>query len=205
MKKQNFVLIALLFITTMTFSQRLTVGVRGGLNVSTVFGDPWTGVTDQSKKPRISFNLGVSVLHRLNDKTGIQAELFYSGEGFTFSGNGDSYFKYSYTLNYLSLPVFFKYNFTNHFYIMGGPQFSYLLSAKEKDERYGGTVDIADDINKLGVGIVPVVGYDLNKFSFDIRYYAGLTRINKESYSAETLRSGVFSVVVSYKVFNVIE
>lgn len=201
MKKQNLFLVILLFTATTTFSQTTTFGVRGGLNVSTIAGDPWSDITDESKSPRVSFNLGINALHQLNDKMGIQAELFYSGEGFTFSGNADSYFKYSYKLNYLSLPVFFKYNFTNHFYVMGGPQFSYLLSAKEKDERYGGTLDVSENLNKFGVGVVPVVGYDLNKFSFNIRYYVGLTRLNADAYSSESLRSEVLSVVTSYRIF----
>ena len=200
--KKGYLLVASLLIATITFSQKISFGIRGGLNVATVSGTTWSGITDESRSPRISFNLGLDALYHLNDKMGVQAELFYSGEGFTVSANADSYFKYSYQYSFLSLPVFFKYNFNKHFYVMGGPQLSYSLGAKENDERYGGTQDVSDYLNKLGVGLVPAVGYDLNKFSFGVRYYSGLTRLLKNEYEMN-IRSQVFSVVVSYKVFNV--
>jgi hypothetical protein len=188
------------------------LGVRGGLNVSTISGDPNPNAnvnTRKSQSPKIGFNFGVYALHQLNDKMAIQAELFYSREGFKGSESYEGVTDFTQKFSFLSLPIFFKYNFAKHFYVMGGPQFSYLLAAKSKYISYDrpghiyneGTSDLSDQMNKLGFGLTPVVGYDFKKFSFGIRYYAGLTQLFKSEYDAK-IKSQVFSVVVSYKVFN---
>lgn len=224
MKKRNLLLIVLLGLATGVFAQDLvTFGVRGGFSFSTVSGDynldyydyefydyyNATGNFSKSFKP--GYNMGIDALHKLNDKMALQAELFYSNEGY----KGD--WKYSYEgvtkgtftdqYSFLNLPMFFKYNFTKHFYAMGGPQFSLLLSAKHKGESAyeGGVVnskkiDLADRMNKLTIGFTPAIGYDLNKLSFSIRYYAGLTPLAKREHDID-IKSQVFSVVVNYKVF----
>ncbi|MBS1680343.1 MAG: PorT family protein [Bacteroidetes bacterium] len=214
MKKPNLLLIAaLLMSTTHAFAQNpITFGVRGGLNYSTISGDAfantWSSATT-SQSAKISFNLGIDAVHQLNDKMAIQAELFYSREG--FKGSVDYEYKTDYinNLSLLNLPIFFKYTFAKHFYVMGGPQFSCLLAANTKYTTYDapghvylqGTNEASHSVNKFGFGLTPVIGYDFKKFSFGIRYFAGLTQIMKSDYQPPKIKSQVFSVVMSYRVF----
>lgn len=218
-------LFVLLFsLTTNVFAQDLvTFGVRGGFNCTTVSGDysfnfygleyyeyPQAKI-DRSSGFKSGFNIGIDALHKLNDKLALQAELFYSREGYkgdwTYDYEGIVTGQFTDQYSFLNLPLFFKYNFTKHFYVMGGPQFSLLLSAKHKGESQtdGGsrnerTIDLADRMNMAGIGITPAIGYDLNKMSFSLRYYAGLTQLVKSEHDID-LKSQVLSVVVSYKVY----
>lgn len=220
MKKGNVLFVVLMAVTTSAFAQGLTLGMRGGFNYTTVSGEdfyhhpyyvPEQVEIDQSKSFKPGFNIGIDAIHQLNNKMALQAELFYSSEGYkgkwSYNYEGLTSGKFTEQYNLLNLPVFFKYNFTKHLYVMGGPQFSFLLSAKNKGELQpidGGviesTTDLTDQMNKIGIGITPAIGYDLNKMSFSLRYYAGLTSLAKEERDID-IKSQVLSVVVSYKVF----
>lgn len=222
MKKWNLLLVVLMISITTAFAQNfVTFGLRGGLNYTSVSGDfdldyydYWShesSTVDQSKSSNINFNIGIDVLYPLNDKMALQAELVYSREGYKgeWSFNYEGITKGTFTDKYsfLNIPVFFRYNFTEHFYVMGGPQFSVLLSARHKGESvYEGydpqtkTIDLADRMNKLSIGITPALGYDLNKMNFSLRYYAGLTPLAKSEHDID-IKSRVLSLVVSYKVF----
>ncbi|MBX2900027.1 MAG: PorT family protein [Cyclobacteriaceae bacterium] len=107
----------------------------------------------------------------------------------------------------MSLPLLVKYNITPRFYVMGGPQVSYLVSSKYEQESIGnGTVTTTnnlDAMNKFGFGIVPVLGYDFDKFSLGIRYYAGLSQLNKDDNLNRSLKSEVLSLVLRYTLFDV--
>lgn len=226
MKKRNLLLVVLLGLTMNVFAQDLvTFGVRGGFNYSTVSGEYTfddygyqyyeypTANIERSKLFKPGFNVGIDALRKLNDKMALQVELFYANEGYkgdwTYDYEARSTGTFTDQYSFLNLPVFFKYNFTKHFYVMGGPQFSLLLSAKHKGESVmdgypsvSNTRDLADRMNKLSIGVTPSVGYDLNKMSFSLRYYAGLTSLVKSEHDMD-IKSQVLSVVVSYKVFTI--
>lgn len=211
MKKQNLLSIALFFISTMTFSQNLSFGVRGGLNVANLSSIDLSSsmwLPSREKKPRINFNAGIYGQYSLNEKMALQAELFYSGEGVKFKHGGNEAPE-QIKLNYLSLPVLFKYNIVKNFYAMAGPQFSYLLAAHSIYEN--GSVNVLSEHNKIAIGFVPVIGYDWKNISFNLRYQIGLSKLPKSQYggnlpySDDKVKSNVFSVVVSYRIFNVKE
>ncbi len=214
MKRQNLFLITLLItISTIAFAQDLTIGVRGGLNYSTISGDPNPSAnvnTEKSQSPKIGFTLGIDALHPLNDKMAIQAELFYSREGFKGSESYEGTTDYIQKFSFLNLPIFFKYSLGRHFYVMGGPQFSYLLAAKSEYTIYDrpghiyrqGTNDVSQTMNKFGLGLTPAVGYDIKKISIGLRYYAELTQLVKSEYDTK-IKGQVFSVVVSYKILSI--
>lgn len=214
MKKQRwFLILFMMAMSGVAFSQNLvTFGIRGGLCSSSVSGDPDPDAnpnTIKSQSAKISFNLGIDATYPLNDKMALQAELFYSREGFKGTESYEGDMEYTQRFSFLSLPVFFKYNLPKHFYVMAGPQFSYLLAANYEYKIYDqpghiyreGTTDVNDLMNKFGMGITPAIGYDLKKFSFGLRYYAALTQLVKSENNVN-IKSEVFSLVVSYKVFS---
>lgn len=208
MKKQNILFLAPLFVTTISFSQVLTYGIRAGVNVANVSmnlpSNLWP--PDNQKKSRTSFNVGAYGQYMINEKIALRAELFYSGEGTDFTNPGTELPAHL-KLSYLSLPVFFKYNVIKHFYVMAGPQVSYLLAAHSiyKD---GQSYDVLKEHNTLAVGVVPAIGYDWQNLSINLRYQVGLSTLPKSGafwsytpYSDDKAKSNVFSVVISYKMF----
>ena len=112
----------------MSFSQDLSFGVRGGLNVASLSmnAPPYYvngGPNINAKKSRTSFNAGIYGQYILNEKMALQAELLYSGEGVSFTNPGTEQPAHI-AFGYLSLPLFFKYKIVKGFYAMAGPQFS---------------------------------------------------------------------------------
>ncbi|MBS1486057.1 MAG: PorT family protein [Bacteroidetes bacterium] len=186
--------------------------MRGGLNLASlsvgappyyVNGDP-TNV--DSKKSRTSFNAGVYGEYSFTPKIVLPAELFYSGEGVSFTNPGTEAPAHI-ELSYLSLPVFFKYGIIKNFYVMAGPQLSYLLAAHSVFTD-GGSYNISNEHSKIVFGLAPAVGYDWKNFSINVRYSMGLSNITKPlsyggnaRYVDDNVKSNVFSVTASYKVF----
>jgi len=214
MKKQLLFFLFWVASSTCIFSQQINLGIRGGLNVSTVSDDiiyRFFNWYEYSQKPRIGFNLGIDAASQLSDKIALQAELFYSTEGAKASGqwtdSGEGKMKSIQKFDFLCLPVFVKYNFTPRVYIMAGPQVSYLLNSKLKyKDRVTGSVTTEDNLenmNRIGYGLVPALGYDVNKFSFSVRYFVGLNKINKND--ELDMKSQVFSFVARYRVFDLNE
>ncbi|MBX2916074.1 MAG: PorT family protein [Cyclobacteriaceae bacterium] len=213
MKKQ-FLFFSCLLVSSITFTcaQQVKLGVRGGLNVSTVSGDivyRYFNWYEYSQKPRIGFNVGVDASSQLSDKISLQVELLYSTEGASASGqwtdSGEGKMTSTQKFDFLAMPMFVKYNFSPHFYFMAGPQVSYLLSShyKYRDE-IGGFTTIENNLksmNKVGFGLVPSIGYEVDKFSFGIRYFKGFSQLNKSN-DDRKLKGTVFSVVVHYRLFH---
>ena len=213
MTHRSLLLVVLLASATSAFSQEfISFAVRGGANLSSNSGEGATSFNQGatvSQSAKVNFNLGVAAMKPINHWMAIQAELFYSGEGFKQSVAYEGLTDYDQKLNFLNLPVLFKYTFAGNFYAMAGPQFSYLLSAKRDIKMYDSpghiyderSDDVTHQMKRLTIGITPALGYDLKKFSFSVRYYAGLSQLVKPDYSGD-VKSQVFSAVVSYKVFS---
>lgn len=208
MKKQNLFLIALVLAeSTIAFSQNPSLGVRGGLNVANLSMNLPAYKPSDSNGPRTSFNAGIYGQYSLNEKMALQAELFYSGEGTHFTDPDTEWPTYI-KLSYLNLPILFKYTIVKNFYAMAGPQISYLLAAHTQYPN-GQVNNAIDQHKKLAIGFVPALGYDWKSFSINVRYNIGLSKIAKSlpyggsaRYIDDNVKSNVFSVVVSYKVFN---
>lgn len=200
---------------------RMSFGLRGGLNISSIngkpdltfYGDPWGDYyvgdkVNKSKSARSNFNVGGYALYRLNSKSGIQTELYYSGEGYKggwiYTYEGTSNVKFTDKYGMLNVPFLFKYNFADHWYVMGGPQFSFALGAKHVQYPEGLITDILPTMKKATVGILPVVGYNWGKCNFDLRYHTGITRLVKDQYTLDA-KSSVVSVVMSYRLAKTVE
>ena len=221
MKRQGMIMMMLLLSAVAHAQNRISYGLRGGLNISSIsgkpdltfYGDPWGDYyvgdkVKKSKSARPNFNVGGYVLYRLNSKSGFQTELYYSGEGYKggwiYTYEGTSNVKFTDKYGMLNLPLLFKYSFTDRWYVMGGPQFSFALGAKHVQYPEGLIADILPTMKKATVGILPVVGYSWGKCNLDLRYHAGLTRLVKSQYTLDA-KSSVVSVVMSYRLSKTLE
>jgi hypothetical protein len=188
MKKLLSVICIVILGASYAQAQNVSIGARGGLNFSTVSmsGGGYT----TAPTTRTSLMLGGYATIMFKDKMGLQPELFYLGNGYSQGG-------YTVKLNYISLPVFFRYNITEMFHLMAGPQLGVLMAAKQTGG--GATVDIKDQVNSSDFGIATGCGFDFGKFNAGARYYAGLSNIAKAS--GLTDKNHSFQLVVGYKLF----
>jgi len=207
--------------TTGSASSPVRFGIKGGMNVASLSKD--ASLEDQ--KSKIGFNAGVFANIPLASSFSVQPEVLYSQYGakvkstdeFTALGtttrNVESF---STHLDYIAVPVMFQYNFVPNFYVEAGPEFGFLVSAKNKGDRTttvtnasGTTTSSAsytDDINKdnlntFNFGIGLGAGYYFtDNLGITARYVAGVTDVAKDRPSgSDATRNNTFQVGLAYK------
>ena len=204
---KKLVLGAALAVSSLTFAQQF--GIKGGMNVSSLSND--AGLEDSSSK--IGFNAGVFLNAPLAANFSIQPEVLYNNLGSKvtltdFDINNDNYTaEYARHLDYISVPVMFQYNATPSFYLEAGPQFSFLLDARDKykSTKNGSTTDSEtrdrnkDAFNTFDFGLGLGAGYCITpKLGINARYNAGFTDIYKEN-NGDSVKNNNFQVGLAYK------
>ncbi|RYY56156.1 MAG: PorT family protein [Chitinophagaceae bacterium] len=188
---------ALLLTFAMTLDAQVTYGPKLGLNLAKAT------MTNKDFDSKITpkFFVGGFVNYALSEKMSLQGELLYSREG----GNGkrisnDADDKLFY--DYLQLPVLFRYAVTGNLFAEAGPQFGYLLSAKE-DYNDNPTVDIKEYYKKTEVRLPFGVGYKFTESSvkglqLNLRYSFSFSEINKVEVGGEKIKLSVLSLGAAY-------
>jgi opacity protein-like surface antigen len=186
-----------------TSSNPVTFGVKGGMNVSSLSKD--SGLDDQ--KSKIGFNAGVFANIPLAASFSVQPEVLYSqyGNKSDFTALGTKY-SASTKLDYIAVPVMFQYNLIPNLYVEAGPEFGFMVSAKNKlkNESNGDSTtsdNYKDNFNTFNFGIGLGAGYYFTpNLGLTARYVAGLTDIAKNRPSgSDAVRNNVFQVGLAYK------
>lgn len=197
---------AAIAMSSLTFAQQF--GVKGGMNVSSLSDD--ATLSDQESK--IGFNAGVFMNAPLAENFSIQPEVLYNDLGSKVTRSteilGNTYSAdYSRNLGYISVPVMFQYNATPAFYLEAGPQFGFLVSAKDKFKNStNGSTDNAtivaldkDNFHTFDFGIGLGAGYYFTpNLGLTARYTAGLSDIIKDN-PGDSVKNNVFQVGLAYK------
>ncbi|MDP9959656.1 porin family protein [Chryseobacterium lathyri] len=189
--------------TPSSSSNPVTFGVKGGMNVSSLSKDE--GLDDQ--KSKIGFNAGVFANIPVAESFSVQPEVLYSQYGakadYTLLGT-----KYSSStkLDYIAVPVMFQYNLIPNLYLEAGPEFGFLVSAKNKikNENNGNSStsdNYKDDLKTFNFGIGLGAGYYFTpNFGITARYVAGLTDVAKDRPNgSDAVKNNVFQVGLAYK------
>ena len=206
---------AILLATGFVNAQDIKFGAKLGLNISNFSGD----VTDS--KSLIGAQIGGFAEITISDKFAIQPELVFSMQG-AKTEYSESDIDYSYSeksktkLNYLNIPVSAKYNLSEKFSLLAGPQFGILMSAKEDfdvsetisgvNDTYSESADVKDFYKSLVFSFNIGTAYSITENIYvDARYNLGLSRITKsftdefgDSYSAD-IKNNVIQFSVGYK------
>ena len=162
-------------------------------------------------KAKTGLYVGVTATIPVSDEFSVQPELIYNQLGaktnlYDFGGiigNVSTTTK----LDYISLPVMLQYNFPSNFYLELGPEFSYMVSAKQglSTSIISPSTDInMDYLNRLNVGAGFGAGYNLNKnIGISARYTFGLTGLGKNGnvtdYFLESAKNNNLQVGVNFK------
>jgi len=172
-------------------AQDLKFGIKAGANLSTLTGD---AVADDVKM-KAGFNAGGFVEIKFTDKLALQPELLFSLQGakttdrFDDGAGNITRDESKVNLSYLNVPVMLKFYPVQSFFLEGGPQVGFLVSAKSKDETTenftDGTVlnssaetDIKDNLKTVDFAFNLGLGYDFTQsLSLNARYSIGLTNV----------------------------
>ena len=173
MKKIIFLSLMVLF-TTKSFSQGVDLGIKVGANFATLTELP-------NVDTRTGLNFGAFFTIKFNDKIAIQGDVLYSQQGAEFDLD-------KVDLDYVNVPIVFKYYLVKRLNLHVGPQFGFLVSdfdASEFEDSYEST----DVSGVVGLGLDLPLG-----FRVDGRYNFGLTEFLPD------VKNNVFSLSVGWSI-----
>jgi hypothetical protein len=174
MKKLSLISV---FLLTACFSfAEFTIGIKAGYNASKLSLNPDT-ITSSFKS---GFNAGVFL--RFGKRLYLQPELYYTSQGGVFTSNLSDW-KQNIRIGSLDVPVLVGFKIINNdnlnLRILAGPMASFIVN-KSISESGGITGPITSaDINSVNWAIQAGAGVDVWKFTLDVRYQVGLSKLIK--------------------------
>lgn len=187
MKKYVSALILVCIIASTSQAQKITPGIKGGLNISDV-----SGINGDN---RLSGHVGFFINSRFSPQWSIQPEILYSGQGQQYMVLNN---EYTLALSYIQVPIMFQFYPVKQFYLEVGPQIGFLLSANIKDDDNKTEVD--ESYKKVEAGISFGAGIQATSMlGFYARYNAGLSDITKNDNRDYFNRVGQIGVSIKLK------
>jgi hypothetical protein len=187
MKKYVLALAMFIALAINAQAQRISGGIKGGLNISDV-----AGINGDN---RLSGHIGLFLNSKLAAQWSIQPELLYSGQGQQFRVANEDF---TLALSYLQIPIMFQYHATKQFYIDFGPQIGILLAANQKNDDDKWEVD--EYYSKSDVGLAFGVGFNLTRqLGLYGRYVIGLSDISKRNLPDYYNRVGQIGLSIKLK------
>ncbi|MBP2833567.1 PorT family protein [Aquimarina sp. U1-2] len=154
-----FVVFATLLIT----AQEASYGVRLGANLSSINSDD---IPENLEDSRFGIVVGFLAEYPMSERLSIQPEFQYSAQG-----NDDE----SLRVDYLQVPILFKYHLADKFNIHLGPQVGLKIWEWEQDG------ELEADFSTFDFALVAGLGVNLTEnFFADLRYGFGLTNVFDE-------------------------
>ncbi len=174
-------------------SKAVQLGIKGGLNSSTISGDDIGEL-----KSRTSFNAGLVAEIPISERVSFQPEVFYSGQGFDIQENDqDNIFdtddNVEYQLDYIQVPLLLKVYLVEGLSVEAGPQFGFKIHEEIDFEpnNDGGDIEIDSNdsnVKDLDTGIALGTAYKFdNGFFLSGRYTFGLTNIFEDGTAFENV------------------
>ena len=210
MKKYTLILCTLwLGATCMAQNQKVKLGVKAGLNISSLTFDE----SELNSSGKTGFTAGLMVDIPMAKNFSIQPELLYSEQGvkssFSDSDVTNSNYNGTIKLNYLNIPVMLKYYVVKGLSLQAGPQIGILLKANNKyqDNFLGYDNHESFDLKKYSSSIDTSVnlglGYQFkDKFYADARYNISYSNVFKESdvdyFITNDMKNRVFQLTIGY-------
>lgn len=189
MKTKFFSLAIMLFICSVSFSQGLTFGIKGGASINKLTG--------KSFKEEFSFGYHVGAFATLGmgKKLSLQPELLFNqidvdtASNFSAVSPNLSRVK-NIQLKYLSIPVLINYKLSNLFALQVGPQFGILIDQNENLWQ-----NSQDAFKKGDLSMIGGLQVKLLKFRVYGRYVIGLSDIsdvpNSGKWKSQSIQLGV--------------
>jgi len=189
MKTKLISLVFMLFIFSVSFSQGLTFGIKGGASINKLTG--------KSFKEEFSFGYHVGVFATLGmgGKLSLQPEVLLNQVNSDTASNFSSIYPSfnrvkNIQLKYLSIPILLNYNLSNLFALQVGPQFGILIDQNKNALQNTGDAFKKGDFSMVG-------GLQLKLFKFRVygRYVVGLNDIsnigNSDKWKSQSIQLGV--------------
>lgn len=198
MKKTLFILMLSFFALSGLQAQKLSIGVKGGLNMTSISTEE--SIADNAAKA--GMHIGAFVELKLLKVIALQPELLFSMQGTASEIDGIGDVKIN--TNYVNMPIMLKfYLIPGLINIELGPQFGFLLSANYSDDVNDILGDPKTAFKNADLSGCFGLGVDISKLQLSARYNLGLSDINDISgvsgVQSFVQRNQVFQFSLGYK------
>jgi len=159
---------------------------------------------------QLNYQAGLFMEYRFTSRFSIAPEVVFAAQGGKYEvkdyNDGDGYFdaKFTENVNYINIPVMFKYYVTPALSIDLGPQLGinvyskYTVESKDKHLNIKETEDQKDDTKTIDVGVGLGLTYNIAKDVFvQGRYTLGLTEVFDKSW--DTGKNGNAQIAIGYR------
>ncbi len=181
MKKTVLLTCMLMLFIAASVAVEAEFGMKFGLTIGNAAFDPEFDTLEEGWDDVMLFGIteGLIVWFPLGEKTDIQTELILVQKGDKYTDEDDDY-DVMLRLNYISLPILFRYHFNDVFAAYAGPGFNYFISGifKYYDDDGFEAMFIEEIAKKIEIDLSAGVQYMISDKVFtDLRYSYGLTNI----------------------------
>jgi hypothetical protein len=207
MKKLTKGLIIVFFglLSVQTFAQ--TIGIQGGINLSTMLLKDNDNTYSDEFDNNLGFNAGITLGLELSKLIEVEVGAIIESRGFKIEDAGDTW---KMNLIYADIPVLLKVGPTlGPVKIFGaaGPYFGIGLAGKNvydiggqkesEDVNWGSAEE--DDFKRMDFGAKFGIGAEAMKFTFGAYYTLGLANLSTITDNGEKIQNRGISICVGYK------
>lgn len=207
--KKLFTLCLIFCAFSIVSQAQIRLGVKGGGNLAYSVFDPEISFDVQ---PLLGFHLGGFAHFGIADNIGVQVELLYSTQGTRIDADAFGVqFELKDRLNYLAIPVLFKFTSSGGLTAEIGPSFNILLAANRTIETPSVTgtlteeMDVKEVYSGLDVMLAIGLGYELpSGLSFNGRFSFSVANVYDEDQTDpadEEAFNTLFQLGVGFPVF----
>jgi Outer membrane protein beta-barrel domain len=169
---------------------QLSIGAKGGLNVSNLSNLTVDNATSQAL---VGFHVGGYLALNLGRNFALQPELMYSTQGAKLENATDNL-----NLNYINVPVMLRFYTNGGFFLEGGPQLGFQVGQVTVD-------NVEEEINNTDLSVCGGLGYMGKSQGFGIgaRYNAGISKLgdaNSSNIQNPDFRNGVFQLSLYFRI-----
>ena len=205
MKKITIALVCMLLTAGAAMAQKqFTFGPKIGVDYTHFWGK------NAYHGGQLNYQAGLFMEYRFTSSFSIAPEVVFAAQGGKYEvkdyNDGDGYFdaKFTENVNYINIPVMFKYYVTPALSIDLGPQLGinvyskYTVESKDKLLNIKETEDQKDDTKTIDVGVGLGLTYNIAKDVFvQGRYTLGLTEVFDKSW--DTGKNGNAQIAIGYR------
>lgn len=161
----KILLLLVVLLSTITFSQHVEYGINTSLSVRTTTSKPHNFIQtgrETDYESVSSFNFGIETLFNLSELINFSASLGYTTKVVStiFSGPADGLVNATLHFNYISILPAVVFNPFGEFYLRAGPVFDFLVDTKmEQQGDYVKDRDMIEMSKTLRYGLIAAAGY----------------------------------------------
>ena len=192
--KINILILGFLLTSGSLLAQKTEFGIKGGVNIPT--SDAVIGA-NLEQSGASGYHAGIFAKFKFAF-IGISPELQYSFQTIDFNDGSTNKNQES---AYLDIPIMLRFYLPLGLNFQLGPQFGYLMSAKQIIHSTDAEINIKDELLNSNISVNLGIGWDL-PFGLDAygRYNIGVSDVNDPSSASTAIQNSMIQISLAYSL-----